>query len=74
MNAGGRITEGFCVMKDKGLFLLNAHIAPYLEGTVNNQPPLRERQLLLKKKKELRKIGQAMEEKGVTVVIALKSF
>lgn len=66
------ITEGFCVMKDKGLFMINVHIAPYLEGNINNQSPLRERQLLLKKK-ELRKIGSAMEEKGVTV-IPLKIF
>ncbi len=66
------IGEAYCVFKETSLFLKNAHISKYNEGTYNNHEPLRDRALLLKKK-ELRKIFDLALDKGNTI-IPLKLF
>ena len=62
-----QITDAYAVVKDGGVWLLNAHIAPYAMGNIWNHDPLRTRKLLLHKKEMLKLIG-AVERKGLTVV------
>lgn len=59
--------DSYCFMKDGELFIKSLHIAPYTHGTTANHDPLRDRKLLLTKR-ELRRIGGGIREKGVTVV------
>ena len=49
------------------IYLWNAHISPYDQGSVFNHDPLRTRKLLLHKK-EIRKIEMALKTKGYTLV------
>jgi SsrA-binding protein len=49
------------------LFLVNAHIPEYKMGGYVNHEPTRPRKLLLKKR-EVAKLSQRIEEKGLTVV------
>ena len=49
------------------LWLVNSHIAPYEQGTYNNHAPRRERKLLMHRR-EIRRLGQAIEAKGLTLV------
>ncbi len=48
-------------------FLYNVHIAPYECGNIHNHPPLRTRRLLLHRR-EIRKLTQALREKGCTII------
>lgn len=48
-------------------FLVNAHIAPYNPASMQNHEPRRERKLLLHKK-EIDKLFDAVQQKGVTIV------
>ncbi len=62
------IADSFCEFNDKGeLFLTNMYIKEYDYGTHYNHVPTRQRKLLLHKK-ELRKLRQAYQTKGVTIV------
>ncbi|MEP7145775.1 MAG: SsrA-binding protein SmpB [bacterium] len=49
------------------VWILNSHINEYKFGNINNHEPLRTRKLLLNKK-EIRKIKQELQEKGLTLV------
>lgn len=49
------------------MWLVNAHIAPYEQGNRNNHEPRRPRKLLLQRR-ELRRLTQAIEAKGLTLV------
>ena len=49
------------------LWLENAHIAPYLEGNVNNHEPRRSRKLLLHRG-QIDELGAQMGQKGYTLV------
>lgn len=59
--------DSYCYLNEGELWIKSLHIAEYSHGTSNNHDPVRERKLLLNKK-ELRKIGTKIKEKGVTVV------
>ena len=48
-------------------WIINSHINEYKFGNINNHEPLRTRKLLLNKK-EIRKIKQELQEKGLTLV------
>jgi len=48
-------------------WIVNSHINEYKFGNINNHEPLRTRKLLLNKK-EIRKIKQELQEKGLTLV------
>lgn len=61
------ITEAYCGFNDGELFLINAHIAEFKFGNINNHIPLRRRKLLLHKK-ELNKLIYKMKDKGLTIV------
>ena len=54
------------------LWLVNAHIAPYDAGSVNNHDPKRPRKLLMHRE-EIAKLKSIVAEKGVTIV-ALSLF
>ncbi len=49
------------------VWLINSHISEYKFGNINNHEPLRNRKLLLNRK-EIRKIKQALQERGLTLV------
>lgn len=62
--------EAYCTFKDNELFVINMHIAEYQYGTHYNHEPKRDRKLLLTKR-ELRKLGIKIKEKGFTVIPTL---
>jgi SsrA-binding protein len=49
------------------LYIKGMHIARYEQGTHYNHEPVRDRKLLLKKK-ELKKLEEKSEEKGLTII------
>ncbi len=68
------IRNGKCNLKDcygivRGgeVFLVNMYIAPYKEGNLFNHQETRSRKLLLHKK-EIKKIADAIEKQGLTLV------
>ncbi len=62
------IADSFCEFNDRGeLFVTNMYVKEYDHGTHYNHLPKRQRKLLLHKK-QLRKLRQAVQTKGVTIV------
>ncbi len=61
------LQEAYCYFKKEELFIKGMHIAVYAEGTYTNHEPTRERKLLLQKK-ELTKLFEKKQEKGLTIV------
>ena len=66
------IREAYAKPQDGELWLLNAHIAPYDAGGLNNHGPIRPRKLLLHGE-ELAEIIGSVSRKGLTV-IALRVY
>jgi SsrA-binding protein len=67
-----QFADSYCLFKDDGLYIMEMHISPYDFGNINNAETRRSRKLLLKKK-ELGKLKEKSEEKGLTIV-PLKLF
>ncbi len=61
------IKEAYCFFLKGELWIRNMFIAEYKFGTYNNHDPLRPRKLLLSKR-ELKKLGRRVSEKGFTIV------
>lgn len=61
------LAESYCTFKNDELFVLGMHIAEYALGTYNNHEPKRDRKLLLTAR-ELRKLKNKVQEKGLTIV------
>lgn len=61
------INDAFCAFLQEGLYVRNMHIAEYSHGSFYNHESKRDRVLLLNKK-ELRKLKEKGEEKGLTIV------
>ncbi|MFT5922577.1 MAG: SsrA-binding protein [Flavobacteriales bacterium] len=61
------IIEAFCKFKQDELFLINAYIAEYENGSHANHKPKRERKLLLNRS-ELTKIQKKTRDQGQTIV------
>ncbi|PKO00034.1 MAG: SsrA-binding protein, partial [Chloroflexi bacterium HGW-Chloroflexi-5] len=61
------LQEAYVEVKEDSAWLVEAHIANYSPASYNNHDPKRNRQLLLHKK-EIRKLWDAVRQKGVTVV------
>lgn len=59
--------EAFCFFKGTELWIKQMHISPYSQGNYNNHVPDRERKLLLTKR-ELRKLEQKSQEKGLAII------
>ena len=60
------LTEGYAKVQDGELWLCNVHIAHYKQGNRFNHEVRRPRRLLLHKR-EIRRLKQATEAKGLTV-------
>ncbi|VEJ36064.1 SsrA-binding protein [Aedoeadaptatus ivorii] len=61
------IKEAYCFVEDGELFIEGMHIAPYEQGNIYNQDPLRKRKLLMHKK-EIYRLGKEADQKGFTLV------
>jgi len=61
------LADSYAKAEDGELWLVNAHIAPYEQGNRNNHEPRRPRKLLVQKR-ELRRLTQAVEAKGLTII------
>ena len=64
---GATIREAYARMKDDELWLVGAHIPPLPQASYQNHEPLRPRKCLVHKR-ELRKIADGLEAKGLTMV------
>jgi SsrA-binding protein len=62
-----QFTDAYCYFNDGELFIKELHISPYDFGNINNDDPRRERKLLLKKK-QLKRLKEKSEEKGLTII------
>ena len=65
----GRVNlrDGYVRIRDGEAWLMNVHIAPYLQGSRENPDPRRERKLLLHRR-EINRLQSAVQEKGFTIV------
>ncbi len=61
------LADAYAKAEDGELWLVNVHIAPYAQGNRNNHEPRRPRKLLIKRR-ELSRLTQAVEVKGLTLV------
>jgi len=61
------ITEAYVQVTNDEAWLINAHIAPYDPASRENHDPKRKRKLLLRKK-EIRKIWDGIQRKGLTII------
>lgn len=65
----GRVNlkDSFAYIKDNEVFVANMHISAYEQGNISNKDPLRLRKLLLNKR-EIRKLKEATQKEGYTLV------
>lgn len=61
------LLDSYAALKDGEVWLHNAHISVYDQGSMNNHDPLRTRKLLLNKA-EIRKLIGKVKEKGLTLI------
>ena len=61
------IAEAYAQVIDGDVYLLQMHVAPYEQGNRFNHDPLRPRRLLLHRR-EIHRLRQKTEEKGLTLV------
>ncbi len=61
------IKDCYGIVKNNEVFLLNMYVGVYKEGNIFNHEETRSRKLLLHKK-EIKKIKEALNEKGLTLV------
>lgn len=64
---GASLQESYVRPRGGELFLINAHIAAYDKGGYNNHDPRRDRRLLMHRR-EIRKLRQMTDQKGLTLV------
>ena len=61
------LKDGFVQIRNDEAYMMNVHISEYAEANQFNHDPLRNRKLLLHKK-QIRKLAQITQDKGVTIV------
>jgi SsrA-binding protein len=61
------LAQAYVAIEDQEAWLVGAHIAPYDQASHFNHDPLRPRKLLLHRS-EIRKLWDAVRQKGVTIV------
>lgn len=61
------ISDAYCRIKQKEIYVLNLHVSPYKQGNQFNHEPTRERKLLLHKK-EIVRLETKVKEKGLTII------
>ncbi len=66
-NGHCHIKDCYGIIKNGEVFLLNMYIGQYKEGNIFNHEETRSRKLLLHKK-EIKKLAQAVEVQGLTLV------
>ncbi len=71
-NGHCNIKDSYGIVRGGEVFLLNMYIGQYKEGNIFNHDEARSRKLLLHKK-EIKKISQAIEMQGLTLV-PLKAY
>jgi SsrA-binding protein len=64
---GGSLQESYVVVENGELWLIGSSIAPYSHGGIYNHEERRKRRLLAHKR-EIARIGAAIQEKGLTCV------
>ena len=69
-NGKASLADSYCTFKEHELFVVAMHIAEYDKGTYNNHDPKRDRKLLLTAR-ELRKLKNKVQEKGLTIIPTL---
>jgi SsrA-binding protein len=61
------VQDSYASVEHEELFLYNMHISPFDKGNIHNHEPMRKRKLLARKK-EIRKLAQKVNEKGLTLI------
>ena len=61
------IKEAYVRVDGEEAWLVDAHIAPYVEANRNNHEPRRPRKLLLHKK-EIERLWEQVRQKGLTII------
>ncbi|MBR1847787.1 MAG: SsrA-binding protein SmpB [Lachnospiraceae bacterium] len=61
------IKEGFVRIENQEAYVYGMNVSPYEKGNIFNRDPLRPKKLLMHKV-EIRKLEQALKEKGYTLV------
>lgn len=61
------LAEAYVKADERDAWLMDAHVAPYIQANRFNHDPKRPRRLLLHKK-EIRQMWEAVRQKGVTIV------
>ena len=61
------LVDGYCEVTDGEIWLQNAHIPEYTQGTWTNHTPRRKRKLLLHRQ-EIDKLERRVNERGLTIV------
>ncbi len=61
------LAEAYVRADERSAWLMDAHVAPYIQANRFNHDPKRPRRLLLHKK-EIRELWDAVRQKGVTIV------
>jgi SsrA-binding protein len=61
------LVDSYATIRNGEVWLINANINVYEQGSYNNHDPLRDRKLLLNKN-EIRKLSRAISEKGYTLI------
>ncbi len=59
--------DSYALVRDGELYLVSLHISPFEKGNIFNHDPVRQRKLLAKKR-EIRKLAQSVNEKGLTLI------
>ncbi|MDX9758812.1 MAG: SsrA-binding protein SmpB [Bacteroidota bacterium] len=61
------LQDAYASIENGELFMHNMHISPFEKGNIFNHDPMRIRKLLARKK-EIRKLEQKVNEKGLTLI------
>ena len=61
------LKDGYAMVRQGEVWLINCHISPYSHGNLNNHDPLRERKLLLHRE-EIRRLDRKRRMSGLTLV------
>jgi SsrA-binding protein len=68
MREGGvQLKDGFVMMREGELWLMNVHIAPYASAYNGNHDPERSRKLLMHRR-EIDRLAGRIKERGLTIV------
>jgi SsrA-binding protein len=66
-NGAASFTDAYCYINNNEIFLKSLHISEYKNASYNQHEPKRDRKLLLTKR-EIKKLKEKTQEKGLTIV------